>query len=112
VDPSRPPEAEEALDAARAVDTLALDHCFDAEAAGATLHWPGHGRTLRLTGDGVLRFLIVYTPAGADFFCVEPVSHAPDALNSPLPEARTGLRMLAPDETLEAWIRVEARSAP
>lgn len=112
VDPPRPPEADEALDAPRVVDALALDHCFDAGAAGATLHWPGHGRTLRLTGDGVLRFLIVYTPPGQDFFCVEPVSHAPDAVNSPLPAAETGLRVLAPGETLRAGLRLALQRQP
>jgi aldose 1-epimerase len=111
VAPPRAPEPAEALDAPRAVDTLELDHCFDAGAAGATLRWPGRGRTLRLTGDAVLRFLIVYTPPGQDFFCVEPVSHAPDAVNSTLPDAETGRRVLEPGETLRARLALSVQEA-
>ncbi|MEE4381301.1 MAG: aldose 1-epimerase [Pseudomonadales bacterium] len=112
VDPPRAPKTEEALHAPRPVDALALDHCFDADAAGATIHWPRRGLRLRLTGDAVLRFLIVYTPPGQDFFCVEPVSHAPDAVHSPLPAAETGLRMLEPGETLRAGLRLVVQAQP
>ena len=112
VGPPRTPTAAEAPATPRAVDGLGLDHCFDAGPAGATVHWPRHGRTLRLTGDAALRFLIVYTPPGQDFFCVEPVSHAPDAVNSPLSPTETGLRTLAPGETLRARLRLVVETRP
>lgn len=38
--------------------------------------------------------LHLYRPPGADFFCVEPVSHLPDAVN------RVGMEVLGPGETL------------
>ena len=45
------------------------------------------------------RWAHVYAPQGAGFFCVEPVTHRPDALHAPQSEA-TGLVKLAPGETL------------
>lgn len=40
----------------------------------------GDGLRLVLTGDGV-DWLHVYRPPGLDFFCLEPVSHMPDAIH-------------------------------
>ena len=52
------------------------------------------GSAGRQPGDALL---IVYVPAGADYFCVEPVTHAVNAMN--LPDATDGgLWRLAPRE--------------
>ena len=65
--------------AGRAVDDAPLDNCFTG--------WAGAAATarIRIEADPVFGCLQVYTPAGAGFFCVEPVSHAPDAINRTLP---------------------------
>jgi aldose 1-epimerase len=74
--------------------------------------WTGEARIdlgstrLRLTASPELSYLHVYAPPGEDFFCVEPVSHRPDALNGPDPVA-AGVRVLAPGETLAAEMRIE-----
>ena len=81
-----------------------IDHCHTG--------WTGEARidleaaSLRMTASPELGFLHVYAPPEADFFCVEPVSHRPDALNAPEPLA-AGLRVLAPGETLSAEMRLE-----
>lgn len=109
------PHGEEALGPAtdlrrpRPVAGLVLDDVFSAGRAGAELHWPD--RRLTLTATQPLDFLVVYTPAGRDSFCVEPISHVPDAVNSPLPAARTGLRTLAPGQTLAAHITLAVDAA-
>jgi aldose 1-epimerase len=61
----------------RSADREPLDNCFTG--------WDGVARLpgLRIEADNVFTCLQVFTPAGADFFCVEPVSHAPDAINRP-----------------------------
>ncbi|MEL7218992.1 MAG: hypothetical protein AAGK01_11250, partial [Pseudomonadota bacterium] len=48
-----------------------------------------------------LAFTHVYSPPGEEFFCVEPVSHIPDAVNSALSNDETGLRILKPGEEFE-----------
>lgn len=73
--------AEAALLAAGAqVQQLQLDTCFDGWDGLAQIAWPSHAIEMRAT---FAPFLQVYTPAGADFFCVEPQSAMPDGFNRP-----------------------------
>jgi aldose 1-epimerase len=78
----------------RAMDGEPLDNCF----AG----WNGEARIpgSRIQADAIFGNLQVFTPAGADFFCVEPVSHVPDAINRPdLPKSQA-MTVLEPGQTL------------
>jgi aldose 1-epimerase len=61
--------------------------------------------SLRLEAGPALRHLQVYTPPGQDFFCVEPVSHMPDAINHP----GHPMRVLAPGESFTAEIALHVR---
>jgi aldose 1-epimerase len=77
-----------------------LDNCFTG--------WHGTARIpgLLIEADPILGNLQVYTPANADFLCVEPVSHVPDAINHPeLPEAQA-MTVLAPGQTLGGSISI------
>jgi aldose 1-epimerase len=79
------------------VATQTLDNCFEG--------WDGQAEiddecfSLRLRSS--LRHLVVYTPPGRDFFCVEPVSHRNDAFHTADPAAH-GLRTLQPGERFDA----------
>jgi aldose 1-epimerase len=85
---------------ARTIGDVTLDNCFTGWRGPAIIAWDD--ACLRIEADGLFDHLQVYTPPGQDFFCVEPVSHAPDAINRPgLP----GMRILAPSETLSGSIR-------
>lgn len=71
----------------------------------ATIEWPEWNARLMMTADAALRHLVVYTPPGEGFFCVEPVSHSVDAFN--LAEAGvpdTGAVILNPGETLRGRV--------
>ena len=89
---------------ARAVTELSLDHCFSAGAGGSHLSWPGLGRVVKIESSPNLGHLTVYTPNGEDYFCVEPVSHAPDAVNMAHPSGETGLAILESGEKMMATI--------
>ncbi|WP_304166012.1 aldose 1-epimerase [Phenylobacterium aquaticum] len=54
-----------------------VDHCYGPWDGRAVIETP-EGR-LTLTSDA--GWLQVYAPPGADFFCLEPVTHPPDAFN-------------------------------
>lgn len=95
------------LRAPRDVTGLALDDAFGAGDGATVIEWVGDGPRLRMTSSASLRHLVVYTPPGKPFFCVEPTSHAPDAVHSALPPERSGLRVLEPGGTLEATIRLD-----
>jgi aldose 1-epimerase len=98
---------EGARDPTRGVfaDRVALDNVYTGWDGRATIEWPERGARLEMTAQGPLGFLVLFTPAGEDFLCVEPVSHCTDALNmAAAGAADTGLRVLAPGETLEARV--------
>lgn len=79
-----------------------IDHCFVAWDGEAVLE-DALG-TIRLSAQGA-PYLHVYAPAGADFVCLEPVSHMPDALN----QDPGGVTSLPPGCTasLRVWIEAE-----
>jgi aldose 1-epimerase len=82
----------------RRVDDEPLDHCFTGWSGVARL--PG----MRIEADPVFGNLQVYTPAGADFFCIEPVSHVPDAINRPGLTDSQAMTVLLPGQTLSGSI--------
>jgi len=76
-----------------------LDNCFSGRSAPIHIHWPSHKLTIEPSPD--LSFSHVYSPPGESFFCVEPVSHIPDAVNSALGVDQTGLSHLEKGERFE-----------
>lgn len=95
----------------KAIGTASLDNCF----AG----WDGDARIVRSSGEptihiqanGVFHHLVVYTPPGQDFFCVEPVSHMTDAINRMTITPGHGLRILRAGATLEGGVTFTATFA-
>ena len=61
---------------------------------------------LRLTASKALGWLHVYAPPDEDFFCVEPVSHAPNGVNMANHSAH-GIWTLGPGETAVGWMRLD-----
>lgn len=84
------------------VAQLAFDHCFGGWDGRALIE--DERLSLRLTSS--LPQVVVYTPNGRGFYCVEPVSHVNNALQSAVPAAQ-GIRTLAPGESFEAWMALD-----
>ncbi len=80
-----------------------VDNCYTGRRDAIEIAWPTHRLTMHPSAN--LPFTHVYCPAGEDFFCVEPVSHIPDAVNSSLSHDETGLKMLQPGESMEIECR-------
>jgi aldose 1-epimerase len=99
----------EDLRAGSRVAALDLDHAFTVASPGFTVRAPTH--TLRVDADPVFGHMIVFVPGERDFFCAEPITAAPDAVNSPFGPDITGLRTLAPGEVLEGRVRVRVQTA-
>jgi len=95
----------------KALDTARLDHCFEGYGGIMEIVWPGMPVKLRVTSSKNLGHFVVYTPRGKDFFCAEPVSHMPDAVNRMKKDSTTGLVVLKPGETLSADYRFEVLQA-
>ncbi|HEV7138892.1 MAG TPA: aldose 1-epimerase [Steroidobacteraceae bacterium] len=81
-----------------------IDHCHSGWTGVAEILLPQEGLELTLTASRALRWLHIYSPPQKDFFCIEPVSHMPNAVNRSAPPAITGHRLLAPGEHLDARV--------
>jgi aldose 1-epimerase len=88
----------------RSVDTVYVGRVGPLEIA-----WPDRGIVLTIRPSDELSFTVVYTPADADSFCVEPVSHSIDAVNRA--ESAAELAWLARGETAGASMRLSAQAA-
>ena len=85
-----------------------FDHCFTGGTVSLQIDWPTH--RLRIHTSANLPFSHIFVPKDADFFCVEPVSHIPDAVNSPLGATETGLIILEPGESMEVECRFQVEA--
>ena len=57
--------------------------------------------------------LVIFTPAGEDFFCAEPVSHCTDAFNLAAAGADgTGMAVLAPGAELSGTVTLSPETGP
>lgn len=72
----------------------------------ARIETPSSGLAIALVASGNLDCPVVWAPAGADFLCVEPQSHAIGAPSEPAARAAAPLKRLQPGETLEGWLRI------
>ncbi len=99
-----PPSPDTDLSGPRPVSTLAVDNAYDWPARTAQIDWPARGLSLALTASDCFGHFVAYTPPGEPYFCIEPLSHAPDAVNLELAAVQSGLQRLAPGETLHGTI--------
>ena len=100
-----PPERD--LTAGVVAEAAALDNIYTGWDGRAVIAWPERDAGLVITADPPVDFLIVFTPPGADFFCVEPVSTCADAFNlQAAGREDSGTRILAPGESLSARARL------
>ncbi len=109
--PERLAQAAEVVDWSNGVDLAEapfVDHAYAGWSGKAFLN--GGGRCVTLTADAAARWSQVYMPVEADFCCVEPVTHRPDAHNAP-PGEDHGLIGLEPGRTLSLTIMIGAVSS-
>ena len=81
-------------------DDTPLDNNFIGFGGRAVIEWPEWNARLRIDADPVYACLVVYTPPGRDFFCVEPATNCIDAFNlADAGRTDTGMIVLAPGDT-------------
>jgi aldose 1-epimerase len=93
----------EAIGRGADLDSLALDHTFTGWNRRAEVLW-SDGRRLAIEADPPFELLAIFAPPGRDYFCLEPVSNAPDWINA-RHDATVGGTVLAPGETQMARCR-------
>lgn len=95
-------ERPEAIDwwAGAPVGAREVDTVYAGREGPIRIEWPDRALALDIDLSPALDHTVVFTPRDADFFCVEPVTHATDAIN------RGGrVDAVAPGETLSVWAR-------
>lgn len=86
--------------------TAILDNTFVDWEHRVEIIWPEWRARLVMEASPPLDFLVVFTPPGEDYFCVEPVSNATDAFNrAAAGQDDFGMTVLDPSETLTGTIR-------
>ncbi len=92
---------------ARRVGTATLDNLFTGWDGEAEITLAPSPIVVRLSAGPLFRRLVVYVPEGKPYFASEPVSHITNAINRLDSGEDTGLRILAPGETLSGEIRFQ-----
>ena len=90
------------------VGTRVVDTVYTGREGPLQILWPDRGMEAIVTPDDALDCTTVYVPENEDFFCVEPVSHATDALNGKA--GQEPMRVLEPGEEWSVAMAIEARS--
>lgn len=99
------PEGRFSFTPAKAIEALPINHAYGGWNGSAAIIHPS-GLRILINATAAFSHLILFTPAGKDFFGFEPVSHRPDALNG-LADARDeGMTVLLPGESLEGYVDV------
>ncbi|MEM8616001.1 MAG: aldose 1-epimerase [Pseudomonadota bacterium] len=108
--PAAPDEVapNEDLRTMRPVQDLHLDNAFDVDSPLDQIAY--ENLLITMNSDPVFSKRVVFIPEGADFFCLEPCSHAPDAHNRLGGLKETGLVLLPPGETLSGTITLRFKA--
>lgn len=83
----------------RIADRPPVDHCYADWSGGARIDTVAGPVTLMASG----RRLHVFTPRGAGYACLEPVTHRPDAVHGAAGE----MPVLGPGEATEIWMAIQ-----
>ena len=87
-----------------------LNNVFDGWDGRARIEWPETNLTLSIEAAENLRFFVLYSPSGdAGSFCLEPMTHRPNAHRH---GDDGGLTALAPGEQLSTWMTLRLRANP
>lgn len=81
-----------------------LNNCFEGWNGRARIVWPETGLSAEIAADPIFSRYMLYAPdSDPGFFCLEPMSHAPNALAMAGP---AGLHVLAPGEVLSGGFSI------
>ncbi|MEH6409329.1 MAG: aldose 1-epimerase [Hyphomonas sp.] len=95
---------------ARPISGIDLDNCFTGWKRHLQINYPDTSLLISLCASEALDNIVVYCPAmGSDILCLEPVSHATNAINLPDLPAGQAMDVLAPGERFSAEILISAR---
>lgn len=100
-----PPEADLSSDT-RVAAPFERIHNYTGWDGTAVIRYPAERRRVVLSSERSMDSPLLWAPVGADFFCLEPMSHVIGAPTDPVARAVTPLKRLAPGESLAGWMTI------
>jgi len=87
------------------IDKNILDNIFTGWDHRVKISWPEWKVNLNISAIDPLDYLVIYSPSGEDYFCVEPVSNITNAFNM-MDRSKSchGVKILNPDETIKGKV--------
>ncbi|MDQ0455703.1 aldose epimerase family protein [Rhizobium paknamense] len=83
-----------------------LDRCFLNAHGSVSVEKPASNVKMDLRARGAFRHLHLFVPEQRPVFCLEPVTHLPDAINRPSLGADAQMTILAPAESLSGHLQL------
>lgn len=84
-----------------------LDNVFTDFSGCVNLYWPEWRVKAQVTTSEHCCFMVLFSPEGKNFYCVEPVTHSTDAINrAQCGEKNTGYKVLKPGEELSIFMSI------
>lgn len=87
-----------------------VDNTFTEWQGPAVITQPDLGLEIALSASANSSFLHVFIPEGTDYFCAEPTTAMPNAVNRPESPQQTGAGILAPGATAAIDMRLKVRA--
>lgn len=88
------------------------DLCYvDWQGQTARIDWPERDSAMTVRAGGVFRHLHLYVLTDRNVFCVEPVSHLPDAINRPALGPASAMTVLRPGESMTGSMSLSAEAS-
>lgn len=86
------------------ISTREVDTVYTDREGPLSILWPSRNLSLQISPVEALPHTVIYTPGDQNFFCVEPVSHPTNALNS----VPSSMKWLAPGQSFAVAISFNA----
>ncbi|MBR3913265.1 MAG: aldose 1-epimerase [Alphaproteobacteria bacterium] len=89
------------FDGGRPLKNAVFDTCFGGFDGRASILYPDLGISVSITADDQFKHVVLYSPRGKDFFCLEPTSNASNAFNLAANGViGTGMKSIGPSQKM------------
>lgn len=89
----------------RPLKNAVFDTCFDGFDGKASILYPDLGISVGIKSDEQFKHVVLYTPRGKNFFCLEPTTNASNAFNLAANGViGTGIKSIGPSQTMTGKI--------
>lgn len=87
-----------------------FDTCFGGFDGEAEISYPTNGYRVQLSANGDFGHVVLYSPKGKGFFCLEPATNASNAFNlAAAGVVGTGIKSIGPNQNITAQVELKIR---